>query len=206
MRPSTVDARYESRLIEGEDMSSPTCASHRCFLRRRCSPSFKLASSCASTATTSSRRRITERPSCCTCRCATPRQPCPSRRRHDLSHRGPRSSMHGQGCVGFEMYCATNDQDQKLLDEVHVQVRKNAAGAAIRTRDYTICIHSCDTVQTPTHRAWTMHRVNRIHPRTATTPASLTRRHTYTWNSGPRAAPRRHQVALPASARKLAAW
>ena len=54
--------------------------------------------------------------------------------------------MHGQGCVGFEMYCATNDQDQKLLDEVHVQVRKNAAGAAIKTRDYTICIHSCDKV------------------------------------------------------------
>ena len=54
--------------------------------------------------------------------------------------------MYMQGCVGFEMYCATNDQDQKLLDEVHVQVRKNTAGAAIKTRDYTICIHSCDKV------------------------------------------------------------
>ena len=63
MRPSTVGARYESRLLEGEEMSSPTCASHRCFLRRRCSPSFKLASSCASTATTSSRRRTSSRPS-----------------------------------------------------------------------------------------------------------------------------------------------
>ena len=66
--------------------------------------------------------------------------------------------MHGQGCVGFEMYCATNDQDQKLLDEVHVQVRKNAAGAAIRTRDYTICIHSCDKVRAPVQRARTMRR------------------------------------------------
>ena len=27
-----------------------------------------------------------------------------------------------QGCVGFEMYCATNEQDQQLLDDVHVQV------------------------------------------------------------------------------------
>ena len=54
--------------------------------------------------------------------------------------------MYMQGCVGFEMYCATNDQDQKLLDDVHVQVRKNTAGAAIKTRDYTICIHSCGKV------------------------------------------------------------
>jgi len=54
--------------------------------------------------------------------------------------------MYMQGCVGFEMYCATNDQDQKLLDEVHVQVRKNTAGAALKTRDYTICINSCDKV------------------------------------------------------------
>lgn len=30
--------------------------------------------------------------------------------------------MYMQGCVGFEMYCATNDQDQKLLDDVHIQV------------------------------------------------------------------------------------
>lgn len=54
--------------------------------------------------------------------------------------------MYMQGCVGFEMYCATNDQDQKLLDEVHVQVRKNTAGAAIKTRDYTLSIQSCDKV------------------------------------------------------------
>ena len=54
--------------------------------------------------------------------------------------------MYMQGCVGFEMYCATNDQDQKLLDEVHVAIRKNTAGAALKTRDYTICIHSCDKV------------------------------------------------------------
>ena len=54
--------------------------------------------------------------------------------------------MYVQGCVGFEMYCATNDQDQKLLDEVHVQVRKNTAGAAIKTRDYTLSIQSCDKV------------------------------------------------------------
>jgi len=44
------------------------------------------------------------------------------------------------------MYCATNDQDQTLLDEVHIQVRKNTAGAAIKTRDYTLCIYSCDKV------------------------------------------------------------
>jgi len=54
--------------------------------------------------------------------------------------------MYMQGCVGFEMYCATNDQDQQLLDEVHIQVRKNTAGAAIKTRDYTLCIYSCDEV------------------------------------------------------------
>ena len=54
--------------------------------------------------------------------------------------------MYMQGCVGFEMYCATNDQDQKLLDDVHVQLRKNTAGAAIKTRDYTLCILSCDKV------------------------------------------------------------
>ena len=30
--------------------------------------------------------------------------------------------MYLQGCVGFEMYCATNEQDQQLLDDVHVQV------------------------------------------------------------------------------------
>ena len=55
-------------------------------------------------------------------------------------------TMYMQGCVGFEMYCATNDQDQTLLDEVHIQVRKNTAGAAIKTRDYTLCIFSCDKV------------------------------------------------------------
>jgi len=55
-------------------------------------------------------------------------------------------TMYMQGCVGFEMYCATNDQDQQLLDEVHIQVRKNTAGAAIKTRDYTLCIYSCDEV------------------------------------------------------------
>jgi hypothetical protein len=55
-------------------------------------------------------------------------------------------TMYMQGCVGFEMYCATNDQDQKLLDEVHIQVRKNTAGAALKTRDYTLCIYSCDKV------------------------------------------------------------
>ena len=55
-------------------------------------------------------------------------------------------TMYMQGCVGFEMYCATNDQDQKLLDDVHKQVRKNTAGAAIKTRDYTLCIYSCDKV------------------------------------------------------------
>jgi len=54
--------------------------------------------------------------------------------------------MYMQGCVGFEMYCATNDQDQKLLDDVHIQVRKNTAGAAIKTRDYSICIYSCGKV------------------------------------------------------------
>lgn len=31
--------------------------------------------------------------------------------------------MYLQGCVGFEMYCATNEQDQQLLDDVHVQAR-----------------------------------------------------------------------------------
>ena len=30
--------------------------------------------------------------------------------------------MYMQGCVGFELYQATNEQDQKLLDDVHVQV------------------------------------------------------------------------------------
>ena len=54
--------------------------------------------------------------------------------------------MYLQGCVGFEMYQATNAQDQGLLDEVHVQVRKNAAAAAIKTRDWTICIESCTKV------------------------------------------------------------
>ncbi|KAL1495437.1 hypothetical protein AB1Y20_016805 [Prymnesium parvum] len=54
--------------------------------------------------------------------------------------------MYLQGCVGFEMYCATNEQDQQLLDDVHVQVRKNTAGAAIKTRDYTLCIESCNKV------------------------------------------------------------
>jgi len=54
--------------------------------------------------------------------------------------------MYLQGCVGFEMYCATNEQDQGLLDDVHVQVRKNTAGAAIKTRDYTLCIESCNKV------------------------------------------------------------
>ena len=55
-------------------------------------------------------------------------------------------TMYMQGCVGFEMYCATNDQDQTLLDDVHVQIRKNTAGAALKTRDYTLCIFSCDKV------------------------------------------------------------
>uniref|UniRef100_A0A7S3BAM6 Peptidylprolyl isomerase n=1 Tax=Haptolina ericina TaxID=156174 RepID=A0A7S3BAM6_9EUKA len=54
--------------------------------------------------------------------------------------------MYLQGCVGFEMYCATNEQDQQLLDDVHVQVRKNTAGAAIKTRDYTLSIESCNKV------------------------------------------------------------
>jgi len=54
--------------------------------------------------------------------------------------------MYMQGCVGFELYKATNSQDQGLLDEVHVQVRKNTQAAAIKTRDWTICITSCDTV------------------------------------------------------------
>ena len=31
--------------------------------------------------------------------------------------------MYLQGCVGFELYCATNEQDQQLLDDVHVQAR-----------------------------------------------------------------------------------
>ncbi|KAL3915212.1 MAG: hypothetical protein SGPRY_007326, partial [Prymnesium sp.] len=52
--------------------------------------------------------------------------------------------MYLQGCVGFEMYCATNEQDQQLLDDVHV--RRNTAGAAIKTRDYTLCIESCNKV------------------------------------------------------------
>ena len=55
-------------------------------------------------------------------------------------------TMYMQACVGFEMYCATNDQDQRLLDEVHIQVRKNTSGAALKTRDYTLCIFSCDKV------------------------------------------------------------
>jgi len=54
--------------------------------------------------------------------------------------------MYMQGCVGFELYQATNAQDQKLLDEVHVAVRKNVAAAAIKTRDWTVCLQSCDTV------------------------------------------------------------
>mmetsp|Transcript_40177 Transcript_40177/g.93763 ORF Transcript_40177/g.93763 Transcript_40177/m.93763 type:complete len:377 (-) Transcript_40177:466-1596(-) len=54
--------------------------------------------------------------------------------------------MYMQGCVGFELYQATNAQDQSLLDEVHVQVRKNTAAAAVKTRDWTICIRSCDEV------------------------------------------------------------
>ena len=33
--------------------------------------------------------------------------------------------MFMQGSVGFELYKATNAQDQKMLDEVHVQVRRN---------------------------------------------------------------------------------
>jgi len=54
--------------------------------------------------------------------------------------------MYMQGCVGFELYQATNVQDQGLLDEVHIQVRKNTQAAAIKTRDWTICIESCDKV------------------------------------------------------------
>mmetsp|Transcript_24656 Transcript_24656/g.40888 ORF Transcript_24656/g.40888 Transcript_24656/m.40888 type:complete len:377 (-) Transcript_24656:303-1433(-) len=54
--------------------------------------------------------------------------------------------MYMQGCVGFELYQATNAQDQGLLDEVHVQVRKNTQAAAIKTRDWTICITSCNEV------------------------------------------------------------
>uniref|UniRef100_A0A7S0Q4S5 Uncharacterized protein n=1 Tax=Coccolithus braarudii TaxID=221442 RepID=A0A7S0Q4S5_9EUKA len=54
--------------------------------------------------------------------------------------------MYMQGCVGFELYKATNAQDQSMLDEVHVQVRKNTAAAAIKTRDWRICIRSCDEV------------------------------------------------------------
>jgi len=54
--------------------------------------------------------------------------------------------MYMQGCVGFELYCATNAQDQGMLDEVHVQVRKNTQAAALKTRDFSICIGSCDKV------------------------------------------------------------
>lgn len=54
--------------------------------------------------------------------------------------------MYMQGCVGFEIYKATNAQDQGMLDEVHVQVRRNAQAAALKTRDFTICIESCDKV------------------------------------------------------------
>mmetsp|Transcript_21248 Transcript_21248/g.41451 ORF Transcript_21248/g.41451 Transcript_21248/m.41451 type:complete len:289 (+) Transcript_21248:68-934(+) len=54
--------------------------------------------------------------------------------------------MYLQGCVGFELYKATNAQDQALLDEVHVQLRKNVQAAAIKTRDWTICVASCDEV------------------------------------------------------------
>jgi len=54
--------------------------------------------------------------------------------------------MYMQGCVGFEIYRATNAQDQGMLDEVHVQVRRNAQAAALKTRDFTICIESCDKV------------------------------------------------------------
>ena len=32
--------------------------------------------------------------------------------------------MYLQGCVGFELYCATNEQDQQLLDDVHLQARR----------------------------------------------------------------------------------
>lgn len=54
--------------------------------------------------------------------------------------------MYMQGCIGFELYQATNAQDQKLLDDVHVQLRKNVQAAAIKTRNWTICITSCDKV------------------------------------------------------------
>lgn len=54
--------------------------------------------------------------------------------------------MYMQACVGFELYCATNAQDQQMLDEVHVQVRKNTQAAALKTRDFTICIASCGKV------------------------------------------------------------
>lgn len=55
--------------------------------------------------------------------------------------------MYLQGCIGFELHQATNVQDQKLLDDVHVQVRKNVQAAAIKTRDWTLCIESCDKVR-----------------------------------------------------------
>ncbi len=54
--------------------------------------------------------------------------------------------MYMQGCVGFELYKATNASDQGLLDDVHVQVRRNTAAAAIKTRDWTIVVTSCDKV------------------------------------------------------------
>ena len=66
--------------------------------------------------------------------------------------------MYMQGCVGFEMYQATNAQDQGLLDEVHVQVRKNAAAAAIKTRDWTICIESCTKGSPSRARTSVVHR------------------------------------------------
>ncbi len=52
--------------------------------------------------------------------------------------------MYLQGCVGFELYKASNATDQKLLDDVHVQLRQNVQAAAIKTRNWTVCVASCD--------------------------------------------------------------
>ena len=67
---------------------------------------------------------------------------------HKFKEKDYRSAlmMYMQGCVGFELYKATNASDQGLLDDVHVQVRRNTAAAAIKTRDWTIVVTSCDKV------------------------------------------------------------
>ena len=54
--------------------------------------------------------------------------------------------MYMQGCIGFELYKASNTADQKLLDDVHIQVRQNLQAAAIKTREWTTCVNSCDVV------------------------------------------------------------